>query len=218
MHPRSECAAVIIFILIAHIDRIPAGHYDYVFTHACPIDTFNDNKVYLVDTMLGLDQDKINHNSEEKLQELADKIDFDHYFFGHYHTDRQLDAKFTCLLNNFIELQPCIEQDLNDAYNSLLDNDELKITDFIQENGHISYIYLKDKWDLMYYCLIAPHCGNNYKYILRANTQKTFDRWSVCEFQKEFNTEFLLLTFLNTNKETIYKEILKEVLYYYDTD
>ena len=204
------------------IDRIPAGYYDYVFTHACPIDVFNENKVYLVDTMLGLDQDKINHNSEERLQELADKIDFRHYFFGHYHIDQDLGGGYRCLLNDFIELIAEPKGDLNEIYKTLQLSsmqDEYEIIDVIKDNNeNISHIYLKDKENLLYYLIIGPHSGNNYKYLLRANSQKTFDRWSVCEFQKEFNTEFLLLTFLNTNKETIYKEILKEILYYYDTD
>ena len=28
----------------------------------------------------------------------------DKWFFAHYHVDKQLDDKYTCLLNNFIEL------------------------------------------------------------------------------------------------------------------
>ena len=35
------------------------------------------------------------------------------------------------------------------------------------DNGSITHIYT-GKWDL-YYCIICPHSGNYYHYILRAN-------------------------------------------------
>jgi hypothetical protein len=38
------------------------------------------------------------------LEQLAANMDFDKWFFGHYHVDKQLDDKYTCLLNDFIEL------------------------------------------------------------------------------------------------------------------
>ena len=77
--------------------------YDYVLTHCCPIDIFNQYKVFL--TTLNLNENIIDHNSEIKLQELCNKIVFNKWLFGHYHQDIQLNDKFQCLLWNFIELK-----------------------------------------------------------------------------------------------------------------
>lgn len=86
------------------IDDIPAGHYDYVLTHCCPRSVFEKNKIYL-STLQFLDENKINHNSEDMLEQLKNKITFDHWFFGHYHINRNLDEKFTCLFEDFMEVR-----------------------------------------------------------------------------------------------------------------
>ena len=86
------------------IDNIPAGHYDYVLTHCCPRSIFDNNKVYL-STLQFLDENKINHNSEDMLEQLKNKITFDHWYFGHYHINRDLDNKFTCLFEDFKEVK-----------------------------------------------------------------------------------------------------------------
>lgn len=86
------------------IDDIPAGHYDYVLTHCCPRSIFEKNKIYL-STLQFLDENKINHSSEDMLEQLKGKITFDHWFFAHYHINRNLDEKFTCLFENFREVR-----------------------------------------------------------------------------------------------------------------
>lgn len=86
------------------IDDIPAGHYDYVLTHCCPRSVFEKNKIYL-STLQFLDENKINHNSEDMLEQLKNKITFDHWFFAHYHINRNLDEKFTCLFEDFMEVR-----------------------------------------------------------------------------------------------------------------
>ena len=86
------------------IDDIPAGHYDYVLTHCCPRSIFEKNRIYL-STLQFLDENKINHNSEDMLEQLKNKITFDHWFFGHYHINRNLDEKFTCLFEDFMEVR-----------------------------------------------------------------------------------------------------------------
>ena len=86
------------------IDDIPAGHYDYVLTHCCPRSIFEKNKIYL-STLQFLNENKINHNSEDMLEQLKNKITFDHWFFGHYHINRNLDEKFTCLFEDFMEVR-----------------------------------------------------------------------------------------------------------------
>lgn len=37
--------------------------------------------------------------------------------------------------------------------------------------------------------VIVPHEGNNYNWIIRADTKDGFDRWSNCIFESEFKTE-----------------------------
>lgn len=86
------------------IDGIPAGHYDYVLTHCCPRSIFEENKIYL-STLQFLNENKINHNSEDILEQLKDKITFDHWYFGHYHINRDLNEKFTCLFEDFREVR-----------------------------------------------------------------------------------------------------------------
>ena len=86
------------------IDNIPAGHYDYVLTHCCPRSIFDNNRIYL-STLQFLNENKINHNSEDMLEQLKDKITFDHWYFGHYHINRNLDNKFTCLFEDFKEVK-----------------------------------------------------------------------------------------------------------------
>lgn len=86
------------------IDGIPAGHYDYILTHCCPRSIFEENKIYL-STLQFLNENKINHNSEDMLEQLKDKITFDHWYFGHYHINRDLNEKFTCLFEDFREVR-----------------------------------------------------------------------------------------------------------------
>ena len=86
------------------IDNIPAGHYDYVLTHCCPRSIFEKNRIYL-STLQFLDENKINHSSEDMLEQLKNKITFDHWFFAHYHINRNLDEKFTCLFEDFMEVR-----------------------------------------------------------------------------------------------------------------
>lgn len=86
------------------IVKISAGHYDYVLTHCCPRSIFENNKIYL-STLQFLDENTINHNSEDMLEKLKNKITFDHFWFGHYHIDIELDDKFRCLFKDFLELR-----------------------------------------------------------------------------------------------------------------
>lgn len=76
---------------------------DYIITHCCPYSVFKKYAVYLI-TLTGIDQGAVEHESELMLDQLAENMDFDKWFFAHYHVDKQLDDKYTCLLNDFIEL------------------------------------------------------------------------------------------------------------------
>lgn len=80
------------------------GHVDYVLSHACPREIFEYNRVHLI-TLPDLDQTNIDHTSEDRLQELKENISFDHWLFGHYHTDAVMDdTRFECLFHDFKEL------------------------------------------------------------------------------------------------------------------
>lgn len=65
--------------------------------------------------------------------------------------------------------------------------------------------YLRDSWNGKYndhsnmVCLISPHSGTNYKWLMRADYDETFDRWGVCLFEEYFNNE------------TEFKEVLKHL-------
>lgn len=87
------------------VARVEAGHYDYVLSHCCPASVFNDNKVYLC--TLGNIVDDSNpdfHISENKLEQVKNKITFNKWYFGHYHVDRDIDDKFSCLFHSYKEL------------------------------------------------------------------------------------------------------------------
>ena len=79
------------------------GHFNYVFSHACPRSIFNTNKVYLC-TLTNINEDNAIHNSEDTLEKLKNNISYDNWFFAHYHIDRKLDDKHRCLFEDFIEL------------------------------------------------------------------------------------------------------------------
>lgn len=88
------------------IEAIAADHYDYVLSHSCPLSIFEENKVYLC-TLGNIvdDNDEEFKKTNIQLENLLQKIDFNHWYFGHYHVDLHLDDKFTCLLNAFVELK-----------------------------------------------------------------------------------------------------------------
>ena len=89
-----------------------------------------------------------------------------------------------------------------------LDNNDFEIVpaSMIVDNGLISHIYTKK--DDLYFCIISPHEGNHFKFLLRANPVATFDRWGVCDFEKEFDNSKELVNYLENNMIKIYQEIL----------
>jgi hypothetical protein len=81
----------------------PHTHYDYILTHCCPRSIFEENKVYLC-TLGNINQSNAIHTSEDRLEELKNKVIFDHWYFAHYHVDQDLGNGFRCLFNDFIEI------------------------------------------------------------------------------------------------------------------
>lgn len=66
---------------------------DYVLTHCCPSSIMlKINEAYMVDT------------ETDYFDMLKDKINFKHWYFGHYHIDKDITDKFTCLYNTVVRL------------------------------------------------------------------------------------------------------------------
>jgi hypothetical protein len=64
------------------VSRVEAGHYDYVLTHCCPLSVFKANKPYLCTLGNIVDDDNPElHQSENKLEQVLNFIDFKHWWF-----------------------------------------------------------------------------------------------------------------------------------------
>jgi len=79
------------------------GYYHYVFSHACPLGVFNQNKAFLC-TLNNINENNAIHISENSLEILRNNIEYDHWYFGHYHVNKKLDNKHMCLYEDFIEI------------------------------------------------------------------------------------------------------------------
>jgi hypothetical protein len=62
-----------------------------MLTHDCPSEKLSEIAVYS-----GF-APKTTKPSEEMLQQIADNINIDKWYFGHFHIDIQLDNKYQCL-------------------------------------------------------------------------------------------------------------------------
>jgi len=82
----------------------------------------------------------------------------------------------------------------------LLKKDNYKEINVIKDDEGITNIYC-NKNNLAFE-FIAPHSGNNYKYLLKCNPIKSLDRWSVCDIREEYKTSNDLLTNLDLDRLT----------------
>lgn len=88
----------------ADVDKVIDGaHYDYVFSHCCPHSEVQQAKHWLF-TLSNISDSNAIHESEKQLDKVFAKITFGHHFFGHYHVDKKISEKHTCVYNDFIEL------------------------------------------------------------------------------------------------------------------
>lgn len=78
-------------------------YYDYIITHCCPYKIFIKYSPWLI-TLPGINQDKVDHTSEKKLNKIAEMVDCHKHIFGHYHIDKNFDDKYKCVFKDFIEL------------------------------------------------------------------------------------------------------------------
>ena len=75
-----------------------------------------------------------------------------------------------------------------------------KIKDTIKDmDGYLSHIYAEK--GCMYYCVVAPHKGNHFSYMLRRNPIITFDRWNVVDLEDFYDSAEDLLEGLDYIKD-----------------
>ena len=65
------------------LDKVDHKHFDYVFTHTCP-EAWQPYDLFLS----FVDQSKVSKRMEEFFTTVAGIIDFDHWYFGHFHAHR----------------------------------------------------------------------------------------------------------------------------------
>jgi len=76
---------------------------DFVFSHTCPL-SYEPRECFLS----GIDQTKVDKTTEIWLDEIENKLDYDKWFIGHFHIDKQID-KMQFLFNTF-EMLPVLEK------------------------------------------------------------------------------------------------------------
>lgn len=82
----------------------------------------------------------------------------------------------------------------------IMEQTDFKIKDIIRDdNGNISHIYAEK--GLLYYCVVAPHSGNDFSYMLRRNAICTFDRWSMADLEDFYDSAEDLLSELSYIKD-----------------
>lgn len=82
---------------------------------------------------------------------------------------------------------------MNEIYN-YIKNWGSNVNIIYNQDNSISHLYwvFEDKC----FCVVEPHNGNNYSYLLRINGQKTFDRWSNAEIEIFTNTADEIILYL----------------------
>lgn len=66
--------------------KVKGKHFDIVLTHTCPY-KYEPREVF----MSGIDQSKVDKSMEHFLDEIEENIDYDKWYCGHYHTEKQVD-------------------------------------------------------------------------------------------------------------------------------
>ena len=68
------------------LKKVKGKHFDIVLTHTCPY-KYEPKEVFLN----GLDQSKVDKSMEHFLDEVEENIDYNKWYCGHYHTEKQVD-------------------------------------------------------------------------------------------------------------------------------
>lgn len=67
-------------------NKFKGKHIDIVLSHTCP-KKYEPIEVF----MSGIDQSKVDKSMEEFLDKIEESIDYDKWYCGHYHTEKQID-------------------------------------------------------------------------------------------------------------------------------
>lgn len=74
---------------------------DYIITHDCPESICIEN----ISKMWRIDGSRKPHEFNKWLESIADAIEFKHWYYGHWHTNRDSDnGKFTCLYDEILPI------------------------------------------------------------------------------------------------------------------
>jgi hypothetical protein len=69
--------------------------------------------------------------------------------------------------------------------------------------------HLEAKTETVIYMIVAPHNGNDYRWMLRVSTRSAFDGWANSIAVEEFfKTEIEVCNYLDEHQLDIYKELL----------
>ena len=88
--------------------------YNYVFTHTCP----SSWMPYFRDLFISaVDQRTVDKSTENYLYHVASNIHWDHWYFGHYHDDRDIPGmNATMLFNQELELGESYSSSLSKSF------------------------------------------------------------------------------------------------------
>lgn len=64
--------------------------------------------------------------------------------------------------------------------------------------------------DDMIACVVIPHKGNHFRWLLRIGFKSTFDKWGNVEYENNFYTFSLLADFMSNEKHLKEIELMKE--------
>ena len=86
--------------------------FDYVLAHTCPFSW----EPYIDDLFIGgIDQSTINKRTEIFLDKIIENINFKHFYFGHFHDDRDLAGPAaTMLFKQFIPLGEYLKKQVDE--------------------------------------------------------------------------------------------------------
>ena len=68
------------------LEKVKEKHFDIVLSHTCPY-KYEPREVFIS----GIDQSKVDKSMEYFLDEIEKNIDYDKWYCGHYHTEKQVD-------------------------------------------------------------------------------------------------------------------------------
>ena len=88
--------------------------------------------------------------------------------------------------------------------NMNVDNWELK-----DNCDEVQWYYRSKLNDDMIACIVIPHKGNNFQWLLRIGFKSTFNKWGDVEYENTFDTFPLLAEFMSSEKYLKEIELMK---------